>query len=58
MRRSTIQSIQNPSLCIRETPLRLVARVGVSLWCNDRDIVGFRVAESVCDVCAGVLVAW
>ena len=56
MRRSAIESSEDPSLCVGETPLRLVSRVTVSVWCDDVDVGGF--AEDVCDVCAGVLVAW
>lgn len=56
MCRSTVQSGEDPVLRIGETPLRLVTRVGVSVWCDDVD-TGCS-AEAVCDVGAGVLVAW
>ena len=58
MCRSAVESSEDPGFCVGETPLRLVTRVGVSLWCDDGDIVGFDVAEGVGNVCAGVLVAW
>lgn len=56
MCRSAVESSEDSILCVGETPLCLVSRVGVRVWCDDVDAVGF--AEAVCDVCAGVLVAW
>ena len=56
MRRPAIESSEDSSFGVGETPLRLVMRVGVSVWCDDVDTACF--AEAVCDVCAGVLVAW
>lgn len=56
MCRAAIESSEDPVLGVGETPLRLVTRVGVRLWCDDGDVACF--AEGVGDVCAGVLVAW
>ena len=56
MRRAAIEGSEDAALCVWETPLRLVARVRVLVW---RDYVDATCsAEAVCNVCAGVLIAW
>jgi hypothetical protein len=56
MRRTTVEGGEDTALCVWKTPLRLVARVGVVVWRDDVDATCS--AEAVCDVRAGVLVAW
>jgi hypothetical protein len=56
VRRAAIESSEDPGFGVGETPLRLVARVGAIVGRDDVDAGCF--AEGVCDVCAGVLVAW
>ena len=55
-RRAAIEGSEDAALCVWKTPLRLVARVRVAVWRDDVDAGYF--AEGVCDVCAGVLIAW
>lgn len=56
MRRAAIEGSEDATLCVWKTPLRLVARIGVVVRRDDVDATCS--AEAVCDVCAGVLVAW
>ena len=56
VRRAAVESSEDPSFGVWKTPLRLVARVRVAVWRDDVDAGYF--AEGVCDVCAGVLIAW
>ena len=56
MRRTAMEGGEYTALGVWETPLRLVARVGMLVWRDDVDAMCS--AEAVCDVCAGVLVAW
>lgn len=53
---SAFEGCDDAGFCVGEGPLRLVAGVGVGVWCDDVDAACF--VEGVGDVCSGVLVSW